>query len=235
MKTNFTFRPGTWDESIFDCVNKHNEYRLPVSFQPTDIIVDIGAHIGSFAAACLSRGVNKVYSFEAFKDNYDCTVNNLAQFGDRAIPIHSAMWRSDKEVKELSFSASNEAQNTGGGNVWTEGGVIKVPATSLDTFLSTIDKPITLLKLDCEGSEFPILFTSNKLDKINAICGEYHEIGGQYNPIAIPEGSKIDGYDQYTIKELTEFLISKGFKVTSTRSGLPDGTLTNLGLFFATR
>jgi hypothetical protein len=33
---------------------------------------------------------------------------------------------------------------------------------------------VTLLKLDCEGSEWPILNGLREWDRVEAICGEYH-------------------------------------------------------------
>ena len=41
------FRPGTMDRAIFTAVFTENEYRLPPRFAPTDVIVDVGGHIGS--------------------------------------------------------------------------------------------------------------------------------------------------------------------------------------------
>src|SRR5262245_62963704 len=52
----FHFRPGTMDRSIYHEVVVENAYRLPPTFRHTDVIVDVGCHIGSFGAACLVRG-----------------------------------------------------------------------------------------------------------------------------------------------------------------------------------
>jgi FkbM family methyltransferase len=234
MNANFHFRPDTWDHIIFNCVNQHNEYRLPSSFKPEDIIIDIGSHIGSFAYACLTRGAGKVYAFEAMPDNYKMAVNNLAQFEDKVSVQHAAVWRSDKQVDKLCFSKSTDTKNTGGGNVWSGEGE-SVPAISFDNVLESIGQPIKLLKLDCEGSEFPILFTSKKLDMVESICGEYHEFGGYYDQNTIAESFQVGNYTKYTIEELFSFLKGQGFDVVFTRSLQQDGTPCNLGLFFATR
>jgi hypothetical protein len=44
--------------------------RLPERFSPDDIIIDIGAHIGAFAYACLQRGAGRVIAFEPEPENY---------------------------------------------------------------------------------------------------------------------------------------------------------------------
>jgi len=56
MTGPWSFRDGTLDQAIFNAVVRFNEYRLPERFVPTDIVIDVGAHIGSFAQAVLSRG-----------------------------------------------------------------------------------------------------------------------------------------------------------------------------------
>jgi hypothetical protein len=47
--SEWTFRPGTMDRMIFNGVVLHEEYRLPPCFAPADVVIDVGAHIGSFA------------------------------------------------------------------------------------------------------------------------------------------------------------------------------------------
>ena len=41
---------------------------------------------------------------------------------------------------------------------------------------------VNLLKIDCEGAEFPILLTSNRLAAIDRIVGEYHELRADLPP-----------------------------------------------------
>lgn len=233
---NFTFRPNTWDKDIFNCINIHNEYSLPEKFNINDVVIDIGAHIGSFSYACLTRGAGKIYAYEAFSENYDLAMKNLSQFGDKAIVSNNAVWRSDMGPQELTFTKSFEEWNTGGGNVWTGAGEIKIQTISLDTILYTIDNPIRMLKLDCEGSEFPILLTGGRhLHKVNTIVGEFHEFGGEYDQNIIPDHMKVSGYNKFTIGELESFLTSHGFKVSYKRSKLSTGEFCNLGNFTANR
>jgi hypothetical protein len=92
------------------------------------------------------------------------------------------------------------------------------------------NKRVRMLKLDCEGSEFPILLTSQSLHLIDEIRGEYHEFGGEYDDRSIPEMARVSGYDRFTIAELTDALQRAGFSVESDRSGK-----TRRGHFFATR
>ena len=96
-----------------------------------------------------------------------------------------------------------------------------VATIGLDKILRRFNE-VELLKLDCEGSEWPILFTSKLLRKVRRVCGEYHEL------YPIPTPALIKGYNQYTKKELAEFLKAR-YKTVRIQ---PHGT-SHLGHFWA--
>jgi FkbM family methyltransferase len=224
----FLVRYGTADWNIYRSISEFNEYRLPDKFNPDDIIIDIGGHIGSFSYECYKRGCRNINVFEAWEENYNMLKLNLLYPGIKI--VNKAVWRSDLPFNpDLFFQQSTDSINTGGGNVLFNSTGIKVETISLDEILSAYDK-VRLIKLDCEGSEFPILFTSKQLYKVEEIVGEYHEIGGEYNKVNIPENCQIDRYSQFTIKELELFLNQNGFTVEHFR--YPN---SNLGMFFAKR
>lgn len=233
MSHGFVFRPGTMDEVMFHHIMGNDDYHLPEAFDPDDIILDIGVHIGTFSYKALLRGSNFVYGFEANQSNYECAARNLRRFGERFQLHHRAVWRSDeKTVDTLYFTPSLDAANTGGGNVvWgNEGPAVRTIA--LDDIIRDVtrggQRRIRMIKIDCEGSEFTILMTSRLLHLVDEINGEYHEFCGQYDSNPIPERAKVSGLERFTIVELTEFLQGAGFSVTSERH--PN---TNLGLFHA--
>ena len=66
-------------------------------------------------------------------------------------------------------------------------------------------KPVGLLKLDCEGSEWPILATSRLLHKVERIAGEFHFFGHQ-----LPEVADLP---PFTLPGLTGLLQHAGFNV----------------------
>ena len=234
MDHPFTFRPGTLDESMFNAVCLYNEYELPEAFRPDDLIVDVGMNIGSFCYAALTRGAGRVVGFEAEAANYECAVRNLRTFAGRVEPVRKAIWRSDRPATTLKFFRSPDAANTGGGNViWDEGEQV-VEAIPFDDAIRDATRGgkqrVRLLKIDCEGSEFPILFTSRTLHLIDQVVGEFHEFHGDHDEFPIPAIARVDGFDRFTIVELTAVLRRAGFDVRSERFGE-----TNMGHFFATR
>lgn len=243
MSHSFTFRPGTCDAEVFSAINVWNEYRLPDSFDPDDIILDIGSHIGSFCHAVLERGCNHVHAFEAFSRNYECTVRNLAPYGDRVQVTHGAVWRSDRKVTRLTFTSYEHENNAAGHVVGAQGGHGVAAVAFDDVVLQVTDqgrKRIKLVKIDAEGSEFPILFTARTLHLIDSVVGEYHCYGENY-PYGpgedhffhkIPEHARVEGHDRFTHDELAVFLRRAGFDVTTVPN---PKQLTTAGWFFATR
>lgn len=255
MSEDWKFRNGTLDQWIFNGVVVFNEYRLPPAFAPDDIILDIGAHIGSFAYAAASRGCENVYCFEPDRTNLELAAENLRPFIDKGhVRISNcAVWRSDPNEDELRFDGyhpfpkSYEGMegiiNTGNGSViWGAG----EPVTKLafdeivDSVTGNGEQRIRLLKVDCEGAEWPILLTSRRLHLIDEICGEFHEIGGEFLEISEDRDLKEPIFKTkqsaiFIVEGLVKYLSNAGFNVSYHRHQRRTGALEGLGLFFATR
>lgn len=172
----FQVREGTWDSKIVDHVFGRNEYQIDL-FDPDDIIMDVGGHIGSFSRLAHHNGCRNIYCFEANPHNqYMCYLNFIDHPG---ITLReTGLWRSDTIENELRFNVSSDVENTGGGGISPNGTQV-VPVMPFDLALTNIlhennAKSIRYLKLDCEGSEFPILMTSKELHRVEEIGGEFH-------------------------------------------------------------
>ena len=87
---------------------------------------------------------------------------------------------------------------------------------------------IDLVKIDCEGAEFPILLTSKLLARFDRIVGEYHELRA-----SLPAHVRVPGCDQFTVEVLADTLQRSGFTVTWQRQAT--AKYGDLGLFFAER
>jgi FkbM family methyltransferase len=206
---HWRLRPGTIDRRIFRNVVVENEYRLPSRFDPGDVILDIGGHIGTFALAVLQRGADIVHCCEPDGDNFQVLTENLAPYAERVCLHRCAVWRSDERVEALCLRNPHRSDNTGGIQVAGGSTAHSVEAMGFDDLVEAAaahDGRIRLLKLDCEGAEWPILFTSRKLDRIDAICGEYHL--GNY-----PEAFQVVGFPAFTEEVLQSFLVERGFDV----------------------
>ncbi len=215
----FAFRPNTLDQAIFNAVYRENEYRLPTRFASEDIIIDLGAHIGSFCYAVLTRGANHVYGYEASRENWELAKRALRTFG-RRVQLHpQAVWRSDREGDTLFLSPYDMAgsiTNTGAVTVWNEQtGTEKLDVVSLDEIINQVtdhgQKRVRLIKVDCEGSEYPILYTAHTLHLVDGLCGEYHNLDRLIK--AIPERIRVEGFEAYNGKGLGDYLQRLGFTV----------------------
>ena len=223
---HWRFRDGTHDREIWRCVVECDEYRMagrdihPVN----DVIIDVGGHIGCFAWLARKVCLN-VHSFEPEKESY-----RLLKHNSGATCYNAALWRSDGPVNQLlHYQKSTNPANTGGGDCL--GDVLPhtypVLATSFDWFMGNLKSRVRLLKLDCEGSEFPILLTSQKLHLVDEIIGEYHEL--PYGDKVIPEHAKVHGHEAWTRDVLRACLERNGFEVELNHEA------ENIGKFFARR
>ncbi len=252
----WSFRSGTLDRLIFDSVVAHDEYRLPERFEPDDIVIDVGAHIGSFAYAVALRGGQRVWSIEPDRTNHALAAEHLRPYVAQGYVrlIHAAVWRSDPNDDELrfdgyqalpsSYPGMEGVVNTGGGSVvWGLGEPVAKIAFDdvVDLATNHGEHRVRLLKLDCEGAEWPIVLTSQRLHLIDEIVGEFHELGGPLleigenrpsNALVVFRSDLVAGF---TIEELARFLRDAGFGMTYSRHVRPDGALEGLGLFFGTR
>ncbi len=231
MAAPLVLRPGTNDTLIYTNVVERNEYRVADDLRGA-LVLDIGVHIGAFSYLALSRGAAELHGFEADRDNFEQARANLAPFGDRVHLHNTAVWRSDVAVSSLPFWKSTDAANAGGGTlIWDVDG----PAVDAVAFDDVVDaatrggaRRVDLLKIDCEGAEFPILLTSKRLDRIVRIVGEYHELRAD-----LPRHVRIPGVDQFAVEGLVASLERAGFRVELEPQAV--ATYGGLGLFFATR
>lgn len=213
---------GMWLEIV-----KNNEYRLPDRFSADDVIVDVGAHVGTFAVECLRRGAGVVICVEPSRDNVAMLERNTSLYGPRVKVLQAAAWRSDEPSQWLNLSRMPGADHTAGYSVVgvTDGACVW--SVKMDDILASVGRRIRLLKLDCEGAEFPILLTSRRLDVVHEICGEWHT--AWLRPA--PNHARVDERSIYSVDDLVQCLTLAGFDVVTDTH--PDSC--HLGHFWARR
>ena len=164
-------------------------------------IIDIGAGIGDYTLyAATTQPNSQVFAFEPFPESFALMQENLrlntisnANAFDKAIgPVSGELILDLTGGEPLQFqSFRTQARNMEQS--------LSVHALSLaDAFVLSEMEACDLLKLDCEGAEYAILFDTPQpvLERVQRIVMEYH-----------------DNIVQYTHHDLIRFLNERGFRV----------------------
>jgi FkbM family methyltransferase len=179
--------------------------RYGFTIQPRWNILDIGAGIGEYTAyAAAMRPDSQVFSFEPYPQSFVLMQENLrlnkllnARAFENAIGAASGkLVLTSPEGSLCNFRVPAQVSHIEQG--------LSVNALSLaDAFAMLEMDSCDLLKLDCEGAEYAILFNSPRpvLGQVKRIVMEYH-----------------DNVVEYTHLDLTRFLNEQGFEVETFRN-----------------
>ena len=141
-------------------------------------IVDIGGHIGLFSLLASALRPNlPIFSFEPHDDNFELLKRNLK--GNNAQNVTAVRAAVSDRVGEVDLLLSQQDLNHSLALAIEPTGKIQtVQATTLEKiFEKNHIERCGLLKIDCEGSEYEILYSTPRpiFDRIQAIFLEYHE------------------------------------------------------------
>jgi FkbM family methyltransferase len=157
-------------------------YRLGVDdIGPTPVVVDVGAHVGSFTLAVLERYPGAAcFAFEPAPVAFRLLEANMARNGQR-VELHA------KAVAHESGSAVLLVNDASAMNrlAWEDERTVDsrtliVPVVSFADVVSDVGGRIDLLKLDCEGAEYDIVerSPSSVWDSVQNIVMEVHARAG---------------------------------------------------------
>jgi FkbM family methyltransferase len=142
---------------------------------PADgLVVDVGANIGVFSLFAFYSGARKIFAYEPNTEAYRLLLENIRinHAQDVIIPCHLAVTGSGTgKVKFPARASMYNAIITGE----TQSEYELVETVSLGKMVNEIGG-IDLLKLDCEGAEYEILYQSEAatLSRARSIRLEYH-------------------------------------------------------------
>ncbi len=202
-------RPDTWDHHVLESVINLREYGT-IDFRDRTV-VDVGAHIGAFTLLAARHGARRVLAFEAGSENFEMLQANCgASPGVEC--RHAAVWGGGESPTSLVWRPNAHAENTGGGTVvpctsvagfgFSPDGAETVHTVPLDRIVEELGR-IDLLKIDAEGSEYPILLGSRLLNRVGEIVGEFHTLNSPQAPDST----------QWNITQLVRHLQAEGFIV----------------------
>lgn len=178
---------GPVDRAIIRDLWERDCYRLgKLMDQAPQAVVDVGAHIGTFALLATERWPGaRVVACEADPDNVRLlhwNVRNRAavELVEAAVVSH--------DVREIDFYhvPDKATRNSGGGScLRPEPASVRIRVPAVPIVQLWADKGLAdcdLLKLDCEGAEIPLLralAAARLLGGIRWIVGEWHALDPQ--------------------------------------------------------
>ncbi|MCP4600750.1 MAG: FkbM family methyltransferase [Proteobacteria bacterium] len=182
-------------------------------------VIDIGAGIGEFAILIAQEHADsQVYAFEPFPKSFALLQENLDLNGVKNTSAFQTAIGAKSGQMTLSTTGESVQHTTTPSTVsGSATAVIQVQALSLDDMFQVNDIPhCDYVKIDCEGSEFEILFNASPatLERIDHICLEYH-----------------DGFTEFSHEDLARYLQENGFQVKTA----PNPVHSYLGFLYAHR
>jgi FkbM family methyltransferase len=191
---DFYIRHGH-DALVVKEVIEQDQYRRwgDITIKEGDIVIDLGAHIGSFTRLALyNKAV--VYAYEPDADSFDLLIKNV----ELASPVEGSGILNKKAVigteHEVFLDRHSERPELNIVSSEKKEGTTPIPSVTLDSIIIAHGDPhIDLLKIDVEGCEYEIFYNSKYLSYIKQITMEWH-------------------YSQKHMAELILFLDKKGFK-----------------------
>jgi FkbM family methyltransferase len=186
---NFTFRMRNnflvsvplqvlpeFKESVFDEIYfKHLPKRIFKINNP--IVLDVGANVGYFTIFCLQKFKNpRIISFEPMKRNFVILQTNLAKRKNDCLTLVNKAVNNTQEDLVLLFNKDKEITTSASlfANQYGTDEEVVSSTTLLDIFTKYMLSKIDILKLDCEGAEYNIIYKTPRkfLEKVNCITME---------------------------------------------------------------
>lgn len=214
----FHFQDSILSDSVIMIAHElnNNEYDFKnIYFKDGDVVIDIGANVGMVSILLAKKfPFLKIYSFEPLKENYDNFIKNieLNNIPKGVITAENKAVTKDGRLITMSINSANK-----GGSSTTDVISINSIMTKENSQVESITleeifkkyniNKLKLLKIDCEGSEYEILYNTdtNLLKNIENLRGEFHE--------------NKNLTDEYDIDKLCEYVSKyiKNYKVTKAR------------------
>jgi FkbM family methyltransferase len=143
---------------------------------PGDCVLDIGGHIGLFAILLAKRypGV-RIFSYEPHPRNFALFRRNLELNGIDCVTLYPEAVSCDGRLITLAGNPANSGAPTAHSRTLGHARVAGVPSLTLDQMLDReCMERCSLLKIDCEGSEYEALTAAHGWGRVERLCGEFH-------------------------------------------------------------
>ncbi len=169
-----------------------------------DVVVDIGAHHGIVSANCAALGA-RVIALEPYPVNFEILKRNVA--------LHPGF---NIEVRNQAVSGKSGTAVFNCGKTSTTGALLEVGrdwkrtehnyevgCTSYADLLKSVDQPVKLMKVDCEGGEYAFLMDAPQelLRKVEFFYMEAHPTKF-HQPADLEKFMRQQGYEVHAFEEV---------------------------------
>jgi FkbM family methyltransferase len=226
QQINLPHSLGLRDADVFTDIFFKRIYAPCFPFYQNCTIIDIGAHKGFFSlfASKYAGKSSKIFAIEPEHSNFNSILENVKANDYKNIFANQCAIAGTTGKKQLFLSESvnhSLIQTSDTHPYVKQTGIVEVQTYSLEDFFVTNNiTNVNLLKIDCEGGEYDILFNTKDYTfaKIETISLEFHDVSST----------------ESNIYSLLRFLISKKYSVVSfefQRTAMP----LSMGILIVTR
>jgi len=144
------------------------------------VVFDIGANVGMYSLFFAKYWPeSKIYAFEPVEDTYNILLKNIELNNFSNIKAFNYGLHSSSFIEDMGIPEDRESENVG---LYTLSKDVKLKDFTTCSFKKVSDiikdlriERIDLIKIDCEGSELPILSSGNILDITRYIHMEFND------------------------------------------------------------
>lgn len=169
LGSEITMQGGEDNGEIMEVFFKQGYGMLPVKNR---FVIDVGTNIADSAIYFAMKGAKKIIALEPYPKNYEIAKSNikLNRLSNKIDLVMGAISNRGGVIKidtEREGMHVLEASNMG----------VEVPLMTLEQILDRYDIKSAVLKMDCEGCEYPSILSSSKetLRRFTDIQIEYHD------------------------------------------------------------
>lgn len=167
------------DRHIFTSIFSKDEYRLDgVAPGSLETVLDVGAHAGFFAVRCAPLA-KRVISFEPIPENVDVLKRNVARYPN--VVVRACAIGAERGRQKIHLSSNPAGHSLFASEVEGAVGAIEVDTITIeDAFREYAIERCGLLKLNCEGAEYAVLYgmPAALWGRIDRAVTSYHDVEG---------------------------------------------------------
>jgi len=179
----FFYRDITGDRYVLrENLGNSNVYLKRAPVKSSDIVLDLGGHIGTFAAA-VAPHVKMVYTFEPNMESFSILKKNMEPYPNVKCFELAVISATQKDI--LYFPANGTDQGMGSLHKQRGRKSYWVKTVDLDSILLAY-KP-TYIKCDIEGEEYDLFCDRQIPTQVRVISFEVHFGKKQWHEVAYPQ------------------------------------------------